>query len=149
MLENFKIEVIFEGIVIDYILVGKWFKVIEIFGLIKLNGGMFFIVLNVFSKKFGRKDIVKVEGRYLSEEEVNKIVFIVLMVIVNIVKDYKIIEKFNVEIFDEIMGIFKCLNLNCVSNYEYVMLRFYVESREFFKFCCYYCERMINEDEIV
>lgn len=130
MLENFKIEVIFEGIVIDYILVGKWFKVIEIFGLIKLNGGMFFIVLNVFSKKFGRKDIVKVEGRYLSEEEVNKIVFIVLMVIVNIVKDYKIIEKFNVEIFDEIMGIFKCLNLNCVSNYEYVMLRFYVESRD-------------------
>ncbi|BAD86384.1 aspartate carbamoyltransferase, regulatory subunit [Thermococcus kodakarensis KOD1] len=148
MPENLKIEVIPEGTVIDHIPAGKWLKVIEILGLTKPNGGTLLIASNVPSKKLGRKDIVKVEGRYLSEEEVNKIALIAPMATVNIVKDYKIIEKFNVEIPDEITGILKCPNPNCVSNHEYVTPRFHVESREPLKLRCHYCERTINEDEI-
>ncbi len=143
-----KIEVIPEGTVIDHIPAGKWLKVIEILGLTKPNGGTLLIASNVPSKKLGRKDIVKVEGRYLSEEEVNKITLIAPSATVNIVKDYKITEKFRVGIPEEIFDILRCPNPNCISNREYVKSRFHVVSKEPLKLRCHYCERTIEGDEI-
>ena len=144
-----KVEVIPEGTVIDHIPAGKWLKVIEILGLTKPNGGTLLIASNVPSKKLGRKDIVKVEGRYLSEEEVNKIALIAPDATVNIVRNYKIVEKFKVSIPEEIVGILTCPNPNCVSNHEYVKPRFRVESRDPLKLRCHYCERTIEGDEIL
>ncbi|WP_297421746.1 aspartate carbamoyltransferase regulatory subunit [Thermococcus sp.] len=144
-----KIEVIPEGTVIDHIPAGRWLKVVEILGLTKPNDGTLLIASNVPSKKLGRKDIVKIEGRYLNEEEVNKIALIAPMATVNIVKDYKISGKFNVEIPDEIVGILRCPNPNCISNHEYVAPKFRIESREPLKLRCRYCERTIEGDEIL
>ncbi|WP_297521256.1 aspartate carbamoyltransferase regulatory subunit [Thermococcus sp.] len=144
-----KVEVIPEGTVIDHIPAGKWLKVIEILGLRRPNCGTLLIASNVPSKKIGRKDIVKVEGRYLSEEEVNKIALIAPLATVNIVRDYKIVEKFNVEIPDEVVGILRCPNPNCVSNHEHVTPKFRVESREPLKLRCHYCERTVEGDDIL
>ena len=144
-----KVEVIPEGTVIDHIPAGKWLKVIEILGLTRPNCGTLLIASNVPSKKIGRKDIVKVEGRYLSEEEVNKIALIAPLATVNIVRDYKIVEKFNVEIPDEVVGILRCPNPNCVSNHEHVTPKFRVESREPLKLRCHYCERTVEGDDIL
>ncbi len=69
-----KVTAIKDGTVIDHIPAGKGgLKVIEILHLNRPNGGALLLASNVRSGKLGRKDIVKVEGRFLSEEEVNKI----------------------------------------------------------------------------
>lgn len=143
-----KVSAIREGTVIDHIPAGKGLKVIEILHLNRTNGGALLLAVNVSSEKLGRKDIVKVEGRYLSEEEVNKIALIAPNATVNIVRDYRVAEKFKVVIPEEIVGILTCPNPNCVSNHEYVKSRFHVEKREPLKLRCHYCERTIGEEDI-
>ncbi|AEH24438.1 aspartate carbamoyltransferase regulatory subunit [Pyrococcus yayanosii] len=144
-----KVSAIREGTVIDHISAGKGLKVIEILGLGRLNGGAVLLAMNVPSKKLGRKDIVKVEGRFLSEEEVNKIALIAPSATVNIIRDYKVVEKFKVEVPDVIEGILRCANPNCITNHEYVTTKFYVINKEPLKVRCYYCERTMEEDEIL
>ncbi len=143
-----KVTAIREGTVIDHIPAGKGLKVIEILRLNRPNGGVLLLASNVHSGKLGRKDIVKIEGRFLSEEEVNKIALIAPTATVNIVRDYKVAEKFKVEIPDEISGILRCANPNCVSNHEYTVSKFHVVSREPLKVRCHYCERTMEEEEI-
>ncbi|MFA4640285.1 aspartate carbamoyltransferase regulatory subunit [Pyrococcus kukulkanii] len=145
-----KVSAIREGTVIDHIPAGKGLKVIEILKLGKLsNGGAVLLAINVPSKKLGRKDIVKVEGKFLSEEEVNKIALVAPTATVNIIRDYEVVEKFKVEIPDVIEGILRCANPNCITHYEYVTTKFYVISREPLKVRCHYCERTMEEEEIL
>ncbi|AAL80722.1 aspartate carbamoyltransferase regulatory subunit [Pyrococcus furiosus DSM 3638] len=145
-----KVSAIKEGTVIDHIPAGKGLKVIQILGLGELkNGGAVLLAMNVPSKKLGRKDIVKVEGKFLSEEEVNKIALVAPTATVNIIREYKVVEKFKVEIPDVIEGILKCGNPNCITHYEYVTPKFYVISKEPLKVRCHYCERTMEEEEIL
>ncbi|WP_457754256.1 aspartate carbamoyltransferase regulatory subunit [Thermococcus sp.] len=148
-MSELKVSAIKEGTVIDHIPAGKGLKVIEILNLDTLNGGTVLLAMNVHSKKLGRKDIVKVEGKYLSEEEVNKIALIAPTATVNIIRDYKVAEKFNVEVPEKISGILRCANPNCISNHEYVVPKFYVISKEPLKVRCHYCERTMEEGEIL
>ncbi|WP_324736484.1 aspartate carbamoyltransferase regulatory subunit [Thermococcus sp. SY098] len=148
-MSELKVSAIKEGTVIDHIPAGKGLKVIEILNLDALNGGTVLLAMNVHSKKLGRKDIVKVEGKYLSEEEVNKIALIAPTATVNIIRDYKVAEKFNVEVPEKISGILRCANPNCISNHEYVVPKFYVISKEPLKVRCHYCERTMEEEEIL
>ncbi len=148
-MSELKVTAIKEGTVIDHIPAGKGLKVIQILRLDKLNGGALLLAANVHSRKLGRKDIVKIEGKFLSEEEVNKIALIAPSATVNIVRDYKVAEKFPVEIPEEISGILKCANPNCVSNHEYTTPKFYVISKEPLKVRCHYCERTMEEEEIL
>ncbi len=143
-----KVSAIREGTVIDHIPAGKGLKVIDILHLNGANGGVLLLASNVTSKKLGRKDIVKVEGKFLSEEEVNKIALIAPNATVNIIRGYGIVEKFRVTLPNEIVGILHCPNPNCVSNHEYVKSRFHVVSREPLKLRCHYCERTIGMEEI-
>ena len=144
-----KVSAIKEGTVIDHIPAGKGLKVIQILRLDRVNGGILLLAANVPSQKLGRKDIVKIEGKYLSEEEVNKIALIAPTATVNIIRDYAVTEKFNVEIPGEIVGILRCGNPNCVSNHEYTAPKFYVISKEPLKVRCHYCERTMEEEEIL
>ncbi|ASJ13254.1 aspartate carbamoyltransferase regulatory subunit [Thermococcus thioreducens] len=144
-----KVTAIREGTVIDHIPAGKGLKVIEILRLNRPNGGVLLLASNVHSGKLGRKDIVKIEGKFLSEEEVNKIALIAPTATVNIVRDYRVAEKFKVETPDEITGILRCANPNCVSNHEYTVSKFHVVSREPLKVRCHYCERTMEEEEIL
>ncbi|AEC52281.1 aspartate carbamoyltransferase regulatory subunit [Pyrococcus sp. NA2] len=145
-----KVSAIKEGTVIDHIPAGKGLKVIEILKLEKLsNGGAVLLAMNVPSKKLGRKDIVKVEGRFLSEEEVNKIALVAPTATVNIIKEYRVVEKFKVEVPEVIEGILRCGNPNCITNHEYVTTKFYVISRNPLKVRCHYCERTMEEEEIL
>ena len=79
----------------------------------------------------------------------NKIALIAPSATVNIVREYKVAEKFSVEIPSEIVGILRCANPNCVSNHEYTTPKFYVISKEPLKVRCHYCERTMEEKEIL
>ncbi len=147
--QSLKVEVISEGTVIDHIPCGNWLKVVEILGLTESNSGTLLIASNVPSKKLGRKDIVKIEGRHLTEEEVNKIALIAPRATVNIVQDYRIVEKFTVEVPDVVEGILKCPNPRCVSNHEAVVPKFHVVSRDPLKLRCHYCERTVEGKAII
>jgi aspartate carbamoyltransferase regulatory subunit len=107
------------------------------------------VAINVESSNMGKKDIIKIEGRELSEEEVDKLVLIAPQASVNIIRDYEIVNKFNVQLTDEVIDVVKCSNPNCISNSnEPIQDKFYVQSKEPVLLRCHYCERTMDFEDI-
>ena len=82
-----------EGTVIDHIPAGRALAVLRILGITGREGLRVAVVMNVESRKLGRKDIVKVEGRLLKPHEVDVVALIAPTATINIIRDYKVIEK--------------------------------------------------------
>ncbi|AKG91818.1 aspartate carbamoyltransferase, regulatory subunit [Geoglobus ahangari] len=105
-----------DGTVIDHIPAGKALEVLKILGIKSGSRERVSMAMNVESKKMGRKDIVKVEGKFISDEELNRIALIAPKATINIVKDFEISRKFRVSIPQRVEGILRCPNQNCISN---------------------------------
>lgn len=146
-MKELKVSAINKGTVIDHIPSGKGLKVLEILNLPKDN--TILVAINVKSRKLGKKDIIKVEGKILSEDEVNKIALIAPTATVNIIDKWEVVDKKKVEVPDEIVGIIKCANPNCITNYEEVKPKFKVISKKPLKLKCHYCERTMEEGMVV
>jgi len=140
--KELKIPLIKDGTVIDHITAGQAVKVLHILGIPeKTLNSIVSVVMNVRSK-IGKKDIVKVENRELKPEEVNKIALIAPKATINIIRDYEVVKKYKVDLPEEIVGIVRCPNPNCISNTrEPVESRFRVISKDPIRIKCCYCER--------
>lgn len=148
--EKLKVSKIKEGTVIDHIPEGRALTVLEILGISQETGATVSILMNVPSGKFGEKDIVKVEGRKLVEEEINKIALTAPRAKINVVENYEVVEKKTVEIPGNVEGVVKCSNPACITNAsEPVTPKFEVASKSPISLRCKYCERITEEDEIL
>jgi aspartate carbamoyltransferase regulatory subunit len=58
------------GTVIDHIPAGRALAVLRVLGITGKEGMRVALVMNVESSKLGKKDIIKIEGRELTPEEV-------------------------------------------------------------------------------
>ncbi|MDM7913205.1 MAG: aspartate carbamoyltransferase regulatory subunit, partial [Methanotrichaceae archaeon] len=105
-----RVKPIKNGTVIDHIAGGQALNVLKILGISGTTDATVSVVMNVESKKLGKKDIVKVEDRELKEEEVNKIALIAPAATINIIRDYSVVEKRTVDLPDEIVGVVRCQN---------------------------------------
>ncbi len=140
-MKELKIPLIKSGTVIDHIAAGNAVKVLRILGIPKAHSFTVSVAMNVKSR-LGKKDIVKVENREIDPHEVDKIALIAPKATINIIRNYEVTEKHKVELPDEIVGIARCSNPTCVSNYnEPVESRFTVISKDPPRIKCYYCER--------
>jgi len=141
-MKELKIPLIKNGTVIDHIPPGNAVKVLRILRIPSKDSSTVSVAMNVKSK-IGKKDIVKIENRELDPNEVDKIALIAPKATINIIRDYEVAEKHRVKLPDEIVGIVKCSNPNCVSNKtnEPVKNRFKVIKKDPLRIKCYYCER--------
>ncbi len=105
-----------DGTVIDHIPAGKALEVLKILGIKSGSGERVSMAMNVESKKMGRKDIVKVEGKFISEEELNRIALVSPKATINIVQNFEIVRKFRVSLPERVEGVLTCPNQNCISN---------------------------------
>ncbi len=140
-----------EGTVIDHIPAGKALQVLKILGISGREEYRVALIMNVESRKLGRKDIVKVEGRELRNEEVHKIALIAPTATINIIRNYEVVRKVKVILPNVIEDIIKCPNPNCVTNLprEPIKPRFKVISRSPIKLRCLYCGRYVGSDEVI
>ncbi|MBC7128126.1 MAG: aspartate carbamoyltransferase regulatory subunit [Thermoplasmatales archaeon] len=141
-MKELKVQPIKNGTVIDHITPGNALKVLKILGITeKYADSVISIAMNVVGKR-GVKDIVKIENREIDPKEVNKIALIAPDATINIIRNYEVVEKYKVSIPDEIVGIVRCANPNCISNSkEPIETKFIVKSRNPLRIKCYYCER--------
>ncbi|GBF36166.1 MAG TPA: aspartate carbamoyltransferase regulatory subunit [Methanothermococcus okinawensis] len=146
MERSLKVRPIENGTVIDHITKGKALNVYRVLNIGKETTVT--IAMYVPSKKYGKKDILKIEGVELSEEDVNKIALISPNATINIIKNRNVVKKFKVKIPDFITGILKCTNPNCITNIERVSGKFKVEKKNPLKIRCIYCEKFLNTIEI-
>lgn len=153
-----QIRAIKNGIVIDHIPSEKVFAIVEILKL-KEYSERITVATNMPSSSLGKKGIIKIEEKILKEKELNNISLLAPNVTINIIEDYKVIEKTKLEKLDKIIGLMKCDNQKCISNHENIETKFIrikedTESsnknnlEEKSKYKCFYCEKIILEDEI-
>ena len=105
-----------DGTVIDHINEGKGLKVLEALEIDGSDGNVITIALNVPSGKLKKKDMIKVEGRFMEDGDTNKLAVIAPSSTVNIIKDYKLVEKRRVSLPNQIEEIFRCSNPDCITN---------------------------------
>jgi aspartate carbamoyltransferase regulatory subunit len=139
-----RVSKIQNGTVIDHITSGQALNVLAILGIDGTSGDAVSIGMNVPSDRLGRKDIVKVEGRELSQGELDVLSLIAPAATINIIRDYDVVEKHRVDRPEEVTGILQCPNHNCISTEdEPVESRFEVLDDGV---RCVYCDTILRED---
>ncbi len=146
--KQLKVSAIKNGTVIDHVPAKNLFKVISILGLDHIDNQITFGT-NLESKKLGSKAIIKITDRYFEGDEINKIALVAPEAKLNIIKDYKVVEKQEVEVPDAIIGIAKCVNPKCITNVENVLTKFEVASKKDVSLRCHYCEKITDQEHMV
>ncbi len=138
-----------EGTVIDHIDGGKGLKVLEALQIDGGDGSLITIALNVPSGKFKKKDIIKVEGRFLEDDDTNKLAVIAPRATINMVKDYRLVEKRRVSLPNRIGRIFRCSNPDCITNStERIESVMDVVDKAGRILRCRYCSRTLDVDRL-
>ena len=117
------------GTVIDHIPSNKLFTVVSLLGLQDEDANIT-IGNNFESKKLGKKGIIKIADRFFTEEEISRLSVVASKIKLNIIRDYEVVEKKEVEMPDELKGIVKCNNPKCISNNEPMQTWFHVIEKE-------------------
>lgn len=136
------------GTAIDHIPTNQVFKVVSLLGLEKLENPI--TIGNHFkSGKMGAKGIIKIEDKFFEQDEINKISLVAPNVVLNIIKEYIVVEKRRVLLPQVIKGIVKCNNPKCITNNEPMSTLFEVFSKENLELKCHYCNLTIEKEEII
>ena len=138
-----------DGTVIDHINEGKGLKVLEALDIDGSCGSVITIALNMPSGKLKKKDMIKVEGRFLEDDDTNKLAVIAPSSTVNIIKDYKLVEKRRVSLPNQIERIFRCSNPDCITNsQEHIESTMEVMNKEQLVLKCRYCGRILDVNDL-
>lgn len=142
-----EVSAIKDGTVIDHIPADSLFKVISILRLENIEG-MITFGTNLESRRLGKKGIIKLSGVFFKDKDINRISLIAPDAKLNIIRDYKVIEKKVVQVPDEISGIAKCVNPMCITNHEKVESRFSVVDKREIQLRCHYCEKITDKEHM-
>jgi aspartate carbamoyltransferase regulatory subunit len=141
-----RVSKIRNGTVIDHVNAGQALNVLAILGIDGSGGEGVSIGMNVPSDKLGLKDVVKVEDRELSQDEVDVLSLIAPEATINIIREYEVVDKNRVERPASVTGVLSCPNHNCITNEdEPVDPRFDVLADGV---RCVYCDTIIREDDV-
>lgn len=146
-LGRLEVRAIENGTVIDHIPADCLFKIINIMGLEKETNRITFGT-NLESKRMGTKAIIKINGRFCRPEEINRIAIVAPHAVVNIIKDFEVVEKLPVVVPRSIEGFIKCANPKCITNNEPVMTSFAVVKNGEISLRCRYCEKTTYQNQI-
>ena len=135
------------GTVIDHIPSESLFSVVNLLGIQKLTSSVT-IGFNLDSKLMGKKGIIKIADVNLPEATLNRIALIAPKAVINVIKDYEVVDKHTVELPDELVDIVKCNNPKCITNNEPMHTHFRVIDRANVVLQCRYCECTVPHDEI-
>ena len=138
------------GTVIDHIPAEKTYEVVNLLELQKLENPVT-IGYNYPSKKIGKKGIIKVSDKFFTDEEISRLSVVAPNVVLNVIKDYEVVEKKTVETPDELRGIVRCNNPKCITNNEPMSTVFNVVDKKRGILKCHYCdkEQYIDKVELV
>ena len=135
-----QVAAIKNGTVIDHIPAEKTYQVANILQLQTLDTPVT-IGYNYPSKKIGEKGIIKVSDKFFTDEEISRLSVVAPNVVLNIIKDYEVVEKKTVETPDELRGIVRCNNPKCITNNEPMLTLFHTVDAVLGIVRCHYCDK--------
>ncbi|WP_343552889.1 aspartate carbamoyltransferase regulatory subunit [Pantoea sp.] len=136
-----QVEAIKRGTVIDHIPAQIGFKILSLFRLTETDQRIT-IGLNLPSGEMGRKDLIKIENTFLTDDQINQLAVYAPLATVNRIDDYEVVAKIAPTLPDRIERVLTCPNTNCISRNEPVSTSFAVKKREDdVHLKCKYCEK--------
>ncbi len=145
--QELQVAALKDGTVIDHIPSDKLFRVVSLLKLQEMDNNIT-IGFNLESKKLGKKGIIKIADKFLTDEEISRISLVCPNVKLNIIKNYEVVEKRQVITPDELHGIVRCANPKCICNNEPMSTYFHVIDKETGLLKCHYCEKEQKRDTV-
>ncbi|MEM2142628.1 MAG: aspartate carbamoyltransferase regulatory subunit [Candidatus Thorarchaeota archaeon] len=139
------------GTVIDHIRAGTALEVLQILGINGKEGAIVTLAMNISSHRIGRKDIVKLEDRFLDEAELAKIALVAPEATINLIENGAVVKKTRVKLPSTITNIVVCPNTRCITNQdrEPVRPRYQVVTDDPITLKCLYCWSLVTEADII
>ena len=136
-----QVEAIKRGTVIDHIPAQIGFKLLSLFRLTETDQRIT-IGLNLPSGEMGRKDLIKIENTFLTDDQINQLAVYAPHATVNRIDNYDVVGKISPTLPDTIERVLICPNSNCISRSEPVNSSFAVKKRDDnVQLKCKYCEK--------
>lgn len=136
------------GTVLDHIPAENVYKALNILNLKGIENQIT-IGINLNSKQNGKKGIIKIADMFFEDNELNKLALLAPEATVNVIRDFKVVEKKKVELPKEIFGIAKCRNPKCVTNHQPITTRFTVNVKgNETSLLCHYCEKISDTKKV-
>ena len=140
--KELKVSALENGTVLDHIPAENVYKALDILGL-KGISNQITIGINLNSKLFGKKGIIKIADRFFEDDELNRLALIAPHATVNIIRNFQVVEKKKLVMPDRIEGLAKCMNPKCITNHQPVMTKFTVIGEgDKISLLCHYCEKI-------
>lgn len=143
--KEMRVRPIKHGTVIDHITAGQALNVLKILGISGTTTAVVSVAMNVPSGVLERKDIVKIEDRELKEQEVDRVSLIAPDATINIIRDFEVIDKHRVELPEQLEGVMKCDNPNCISNTSEPVISKFTVNKKPVELRCIYCDHVISQ----
>jgi len=143
--KEIRINPIRSGTAIDHLQPGAAYKILEV---LRLNEYAVTAGMNVESRKMGKKDIIFIEGKELTESEMSKIALIGKGATINTIRNSEIKNKSQLEYPKSVEGIMKCINPKCITNAEKIPTKFSIKTGPL-EAKCRYCETRMGEQDII
>jgi aspartate carbamoyltransferase regulatory subunit len=133
-----KVDSIKNGVVIDHIKAGGGMEIYYFLGLDKFDCPIA-LIKNAFSKRMGRKDIIKIDTENLPD--LDALGYLDPDVTVNVIKDGENVAKYHPAMPEKIVNIVKCKNPRCITSTEQELPHvFKLTDPETRTYRCIYCE---------
>lgn len=133
------------GVVLDHIEAGKGWEIYNLLGLDKVDCTVA-IIQRVNSTKYGKKDIIKVDGDV--ELDLDILGYFDTKMTVNIVKNQKLVEKVKLKLPETLTGVIECKNPRCITSQEQeIVHKFRLSDPENKKYRCIYCDVVYKEQK--
>ncbi len=129
-----------DGIVLDHITAGRCMDIYAALNLDKLDCQVA-IIKNAESKKYGRKDIIKIDKSI--DVDLDVLGYLDERVTVNVIKDGKLLKRERLEAPQKIKNIIMCKNPRCITTTEQELPHiFKLTDRDKKIYRCIYCESL-------
>lgn len=145
--QELQVAALENGTVIDHIPSAKIFEVINLLHLERITTSVT-VGFNLKSKKMGHKSIIKIADKFFTDDELNQLSVVTPNVTLCIIRDYEVVEKKEVKMPEELIGIIKCGNHKCITNNEPMLTRFHVLNKECGTLQCHYCNREVELSKV-
>lgn len=148
MEKTLSVTAIEHGVVIDHIPAGQAVKLLNLLGLVS-HKNTITLGLNLQSKHHGLKDIIKIEARHLTDNNLHEIAILAPNATINVIENYKVVKKIQDSPPKEIEGLLDCPNKNCITNNDSAASHFYVNNHaDKIVLLCKFCEKEFSRDEL-
>lgn len=136
------VESIQNGVVIDHITAGRG---LELYRLLHLENNAQSVALlqSVRSKKYGRKDLIKIEGTELPER-LEILGYLEPQITLIYIRDGKVEKKLHPETPKLLRNVVKCTNPRCITSIEANCEHIFKLSPSG-KYRCLYCDQELRE----